>query len=302
MKEYWFFRITKALSNLLPRGFAYWIGLRMADFLFFKDKKGRDAVISNIRHILKAQSVFKTEREIRLMARRTFQHFGKYLVDFFRFTSVSDDHLKRLFKFENMEHFEQAKAMNKGVILVTAHFGNWELGGAVLTAMGNKISAVVLANNIGKTNDLFQAQRRRRGMEVLPLGQAARRSMKALRNNEMVAMLCDRDFTSHNVLIDFFGQPARMPAGPARIALKTMSPIVPGFLIRMEDDTFLFKFYPPVIPEPGMEAEEIRAKIRDVMQLEIAQNPSQWFVFEDFWKPAPVSETAIVPPVVAATA
>lgn len=268
----------------MPRRFSYWIALRIADRFFTKDIQGRRAVMSNLAHILRAKNVNASEETLTQMARKTFQLFGKYLVDFFKFSHMTQAEVKRLVSIEHLDCLEQACAMGKGVIFIAAHLGNWELGGAIMTALGYRLNVVFLPQRLDKINKLFDKQRKQRGLQLIPLGHAARGVLQALKRKECVVMLADRDFTAHHHVVNFFGKPARLSSGPARIALRTMTPIVPAFVLRHENDTFLLRFYPPIIIKEDSTLEEINTKIGKIMEMEIAQNPSQWFIFEDFWQ------------------
>jgi len=186
---------------------------------------------------------------------------------------------------EHIEYLEQAEALGRGIIFITAHLGNWELGGAILAAKGRRIHAVFLPQRTNKVNELFQKHRSQRGLQCIPLGHAARGVMEALKHNECVAMLADRDFTAHHFPILFFGKPAHLSSGPARIAVKTQAPLVPTFLLRQPDDTFLLRLYPPIVPNPQTTVAELQERIRDLLETEIGRNPLQWFMFDDFWNP-----------------
>lgn len=284
--SYLSYRLAQIFSRWSPRKFSYWIALRLADRFFAKDEKGRRAVMANLAQILQAQNVSASEQTLKRMARQTFHLFGKYLVDFFKFSSMTKPEVRRLVGIEHLDYLKQALRMDKGVILTTAHLGNWELGGAVLTSLGRRVSAVFYPQRFSKINDLFQKHRSRRGILLIPFGHAARGVLQALKNKEHVAMLADRDYTiHHDNPILFFGRPARLPSGPARIAVKTGSPVVPTFLVRQEDDTFRLRFHAPIIPTPELSVELMRLRIRDALESEISRNPLQWFVFDDFWQP-----------------
>ncbi len=293
MNPYLSYRLVQIISRGLPRRFAYWLGLRIADRVYARDHTGRRAVMANLKQILEAQDIQASEESLRQMARRNFQFFGKYLVDFFKFSRFDLPAVNRLVSMEHPEYLDQAARLGRGVILITAHIGNWELGGAVLTALGHRVSAVFYPQRVGKVNELFQEHRARRGIRLIPFGHAARGVLQVLKSRDCVAMLADRDYTAHHdEPIPFFGRPARLPSGPARIAVKTGAPLVPTFLVRQPDDTFLLRMHPPLAPAADTSVLDIRLRIRDVIQAEIARNPLQWFVFDDFWQPAKNYEPA----------
>ena len=284
LNGYFSYRLAQVCSLCLPRRFSYWIALRIADRFFWQDTNGRRAEMSNLAHILQAQNVTASEATLTQMARKTFQLFGKYLVDFFKFSRMTTAEIKKLVSIEHIDYLEQARAMGRGVLLITAHFGNWELGAAIMTSIGYRLSAVFLPERLENINRLFEKQRKERGLDLIPLGHAARSVLQSLRRKECVAMLADRDFTAHHQPVKFFGQPALLSSGPARIAFRTKAPVVPVFVLRLEDDTFLLRFYPPILANENSSLEKIGLAIGAVMEKEIAQHPSQWFIFENFWQ------------------
>ncbi len=170
------------------------------------------------------------------------------------------------------------------MILITAHIGNWELGGAVLASLGFKINAVFLPERMRWLNHIFFVMRRRRGINAVPLGNAIRKILNVLKEGGIVAMLGDRDYTSNHVAVPFFGREAMFTVGPARIALRTLTPIVTGFLLREKDDTFRMRFYPPIVPDPKMTELDLVMKVKDIFEKEISANIEQWFMFDNLWK------------------
>ena len=279
------YRIAQIFAQILPRRFAYWIGLRIADRFYTANHKGRRAVISNLRHIFKAQGKDLSDETLKEMARKNFQYFGKYVVDFFHFTHLTLAESKRLVQIEHIEYLQQAESLDKGVIMISAHIGSSPAAVATVKALGKRLNVVIQEEQTSKINKLMQKYRSKRGMNIIPMGHAAPGVLKALRRKEIAILLADWDFTPHNEPMLFFGAPARLPSGPARVAVKTGAPILPVFLLRKDDDTFLFRFHPPILPQKNSSIDDIRCRIRDVLQAEIGENPLQWFMFTDFWNP-----------------
>ncbi len=278
------YRLAQIISQKLPHPFAYWLGMRIADCFCLCDRKGRRAVRRNLRQIMRHQGQSVPPKQLARMARMNFEHFGKYLVDFFRFARMRPEDVRRLVDMENFDYLAQARAHGKGVIIVTAHFGNWELGGAIMTALGYRLSAVFQPERAHSVNRLFQQHRAGRGIHGIALGRAARSVIQVLKNQGLAAMLADRDFSPHHEPIEFFGAPARLPSGPARLAMHIGAPVLPIFISRKPDDRFLMRCYSPLMPADCQSLDELRQRIRDILQEEIRQNPLQWFMFEDFWR------------------
>lgn len=283
MKEYYQYKLAKLLSTVVPRKFAYWIALRLAGGFCSRDRRGREAVIANLRRVLTHHGLTPGEEMLEGMARDVFRHFGKYLVDFFRFSAMSEREIRRLVSIENVDVLEKTKAMNKGTLLVTAHLGNWELGGCALAALGCPIYAVVLPQPVEKLNRMFQGYRERRGMTIIPLGNSVRHILRLLKQNQYVALLADRDYGPHDVSVPFFGAPARLPRGPAWLSCHSGAPLVPTVMLRREDDTFLMRLHPPIVPDRTLSCEEMHRRLCRVMEEEIAKNPTQWLMFENVW-------------------
>lgn len=283
MAEYVAYWIAGFVSRRIPRHFAYWLSLRLADLYFFFDRRARQAVMANLRQVMAFMGRHPTERELRLTTRTTFQFFGKYLADFFRFQRLDEEEIRRLVTVEHPEYIEQAKQLGKGVIVITAHLGNWELGGAVMAEMGYPLNVVALRQPSEKLNDFFQKHRRKRGMTVVPLGASVKRLLGALRRGEFIALLADRDYSQHRELAALCGAPAYLPPGAAWLAEKTGAPILPGFVFRNEDDTFLMTLLPPIVPEPGMTRQAIQRRIGEALENSIGAYPHQWFMFQKVW-------------------
>lgn len=280
----WQYRLAALLSRSLPRRLGYWLGLRIADYFYWRRPVERHAVQGNLQRIFAARGLTPAGATLPGLARKTFQHFGKYLVDFFRFARLSEEEVKRLVTLENSDALRAAAARGKGVLAVTAHLGNWEVGGAVVAALGYRLHAVALPQSSQRLDRLFNAQRASRGIHVFPLGHAAFGIVRCLKRGEMVALLGDRNFDQHSGRHEFFGAPALLPRGPAWLAAHTGAPLVPIFLLRQEDDTFLLRCHPPIYPEAAGTEEHIRTAWIAALEKEVAAAPWQWFIFDDFWK------------------
>ena len=270
------------LSKVLPRSLAYWFGLRLADIYYYHDDRGRRAVMSNLRNILEFRGFHPSSETLECLARQTFRNFGKYVVDFFRFTRMTIAQVDRIVSIEHPEYIQQAAVIGRGVLTVTAHFGSWEMGGIVLSALGYPLNVVALQQRDRRINELFQSQREKRGLNVIPLGSAAIGTIKALKKGEFVALLADRDYSGHRDFASFFGKPARFPRGPAMLCVKADAVILPGFLLRLPDDTFLLRMHEP-IPAGKSSIAEVQAKLCGILEKEIGACPTQWYMFDEFW-------------------
>ena len=285
MLKYLQLKVAEYLSRFLPRRVGYGIARRIADMYVLLDKRGRDSVIANLRQIHQHSGVALSPRALRSLARENFLNFAKYVLDFFHFLSLPPERAHRLIDFGNVtEILDALLAQGKGVIFVSAHFGNWELGAAALAQSGYKFNAVALWQPNPRVNELSQSYRIRRKINPIPFGRAARECLRALRRNEIVAVLGDRDFSGSRDTVEFFGRPARLPDGPAKLALATGAPILPIFMVRMPDDTFRYIVEEPIWADKQRDSlSDVMRRLAVAMERVISQHSEQWFLFHDLW-------------------
>ena len=282
---YAFYRLVAVLVRLLPLQGACWLGLRICDLMFFLNRRGRLAVRENLRIVFAHEGIAPSRRILDGCARKTFQYFGKYLADFIRFRKLTPDGIRERVSIQGLEHIEAIRASKRGALLLTAHYGNWELGGAFIAAMGIPIHAVVRPVPSPALERVFNFFREQRGLKVIPLDKAGAGIVKALRRGEAVALVGDRDFTGNGQPHAFFGRAASLPRGAAWFAHRLGIPIYMGFVTRAPDDTFILRIHPPIDPAQVPTEDAIQEKIVAVMEAMIARDPCQWFIFDPFWPP-----------------
>ncbi|RJO63542.1 MAG: hypothetical protein C4540_07005 [Candidatus Omnitrophota bacterium] len=293
MIDYILYQIGQFLALHLPLRFSYAIAIFFSSLranLF--GSKDRKAVTGNLKAIFPEKSPGEIEKIRRCM----FSNFAKYLVDFFRFPLLNKEVIKRTIDIKNIGYFDEALSKGKGVILITAHLGNWELGGVLLGLLGYPILAVALPHKHKKVDDFFNTQRKNKGMGVIPLGRALPQCIRRLNNNEIIALVIDRDFTDKGLLLEFLGRKTIIPLGAAVLGLKTDATIVPAFLLRNPDDTFTFVVEKPVETFQPTTDTGARKKLSNeylmsamaryitIVEEYIKKYPEQWFMFRQYWK------------------
>ena len=159
-----------------------------------------------------------------------------------------------------------------------------------MSVLGYPLMAVALPHKERPVNDLFNHQREVKGITVVPSNVAVRKCIDTLRNNKLVALVADRDFTLHGEVLDFLGRKAFIPKGAALFSIKTGAPIVPCFMTRNPDDTFVLSLEQPIVPPLEIKetiAQDALIKVMrqytDVIENKIRQFPTQWLMFREFW-------------------
>jgi KDO2-lipid IV(A) lauroyltransferase len=289
MIKYFLFKLIRGLVLVLPRKWSYWIGCRVAEIEYFRKVKTRRIVKANLSNIMSLGSSGPVDdSEISKQAKAVFRNFAKYLVDFFFFANLDGDQIKKLVNVKGIQNMHDAFKKGKGVIGITAHLGNWELGGVVTSLFGFNVNAVALSHENTKINRLFVNQRSAKGINVIPVGSDFNKYLSVLRKNQFIALVGDRLTSDAGIKINFFNKTAVIPKGPAVLSLRTGAPIVPAFMIRNPDDTFDFVFEDLIEPSDLINAktgsvEVLSKKIVSVMETYISKYPEQWFLFYNIW-------------------
>jgi lauroyl/myristoyl acyltransferase len=300
MIEYWIFRLIILLGRPFPPKVGYFFARIIADicYLFFVGK--RRALKDAMSRILDTNN----EREISRASHRSFRNFGKYVVDFIHFLDSTPEEVRRRIVFEDFERIDEAMAEGRGIIFITLHFGNWDMGGAGLAAHGYPVNVVAETFEYQRMNALVQGSRRHLGMKVTPIDKVGPSIVRALRRGEILALLIDVPEPGGTVSVDFFGAPINVPMGPARIALHTGARVMPAVMLRMrgeEDRIRPLIDFDLTYERTGDEDEDVRRLTQQIMSsLErlIRQDPDQWFIFHPLWNrtqkmPQTETETAL---------
>ncbi len=284
MMGYLVYRAAQWIVIIFPKRFTYRLAVIISDVFYLFQRNERKALFENLKHAFPE----KGDKTIRLYARLTFRNFGKYLVDFFRFDKFDRIAMEKEVTIVGQENVEECLRRGRGLITVTAHLGNWELGGVVMSLLGYKFNVVALSHGSAKVDTLFVRQRENKGVKVIPLGNAASRCLSALRRNELIALLGDRNINETGIKVNFFDKEVSLPKGPAVLSLYNNTSILPGFLVRTKEDKFrliLDKALPDV-KEGDME-EKVRKLTRElvkVIESYIRRYPGQWFMFYPVWE------------------
>ncbi|MGB9741695.1 MAG: lysophospholipid acyltransferase family protein [bacterium] len=280
----WLMPLGTLIQFMLPR----WLVIRLARIIgsiaYRLSHHQRQRLIENYRHI------FGPNTEPVLLdqtAYRAFQNLVLFYADLLRVPVLK----KRtaLLGELNLRHIEQVLKQNQGVILVTAHIGNWDLAGVFLGALGYRISAVVEPIPGGWTKT-FNRYRRVCEMETIPIPEH-HRIARALEKGRIVALVADRDLTGHGILCPAFDSRRSFPKGPAVYSIRHRVPIVVGYFVRQQKRNhppYLGVIEPPIEFQPtdNMEADIINLTriIAERLNYLIRCYPDQWLVFNAGWQ------------------
>lgn len=283
---YFLYRIGKFLSLNLPLKITYRLAEILGTLYYLLSKRDRRVVTDNIKVVLnQTGNTLKVYRTSQMV----FTNFARYLVELFRTSKIDLKYIKKYIKIEGRENLDKALNLGKGVLLVSAHLGNWELGAIVLSMLGYSINVVAWTHKNRLINDFFLQQRQSKGVKVIPLGTGIRKVFSGLKNNESIGFLGDIDYTNPQVgvRVKFFGRDTVMPQGPAAFSLRTACPIVPLFMLREKDNKFRFVLEEPIIYEPKESWEydltALTQSLTKAIETYITLYPGQWFMLRRRW-------------------
>jgi len=265
------------------------LGDTVGDLLYFASAKLRRVALANLTYVY---GNCWTRAQIADTARRVFRNFGRTAVEFVRLPTTSADRIRRCVHIEGLEHMHQARRLGRGTILITAHYGNWELLGARAVLEGFPMNVLARTADDALTDRIINQIRGDIGFRVFARGASLMPVLRRLRQNEVVGMLPDQNFRN-GIFVEFFGRLAATATGPAEIALRTGAPVVSAFIERQPDNTHLIRFAPvPVCPTNDHDADvrRLTQQFTRVIEEAIRRRPDQWMWFHNRWKHRPNSE------------
>ncbi len=286
MWQYWGMYLAQRLAALLPVPTCDRLAVLAGELVFRLWQEKSRSTIENAAQVLGRPP---GDRQVRVVARQCFHNYAKYVVEFLQLPLLtSTDVLTKVRRVTGWEHIEAALAHGRGIIFVTAHFGNWDIAGAVVAGR-HPVSVVVETFPHPRLDALVQGTRTDHGMATIPMEHAARRVLRALRRNEIVALVIDRPVHEQGsgVPVRLFGRNTRWPSGAAALAMKSGALVLPGGCWRNPDNTYSGLVAPPIRCETTDDRDgDLRRNMQRIVEsLEqiIRLHPDQWYMFRRMW-------------------
>jgi KDO2-lipid IV(A) lauroyltransferase len=222
-----------------------------------------------------------------------FDSIGRLAVSFARFPHITRDNVRQWVVYEGFENFEKARARGRGVLIATAHLGNWELSAFAHAYLAAPMHIVVRPLDNAKIDVLVGKRRALSGNHIIEKKDAARDILQALKAGDAVGILIDQNTTpEEGVFIDFFGVKACAGSAFVKLAHHTGAAVVPGYAVWSEkDQRYTLRFEPEV--EMSGDAQQDTQRVHARLEAAIRKYPEQWLWIHRRWKTRPQGEPAI---------
>jgi KDO2-lipid IV(A) lauroyltransferase len=273
----------------LPIGATRIVGAGLGYLAYLVDTRHRRITIANLNLALGEE---RSPVELRKIARTCYANLGRSVAEFCHLPSINEKTLSRWASYEGLENLSSAYKRGKGIIFITAHFGNWELLAYAQGIIGHPSNVIIRPLDNKYLNKLVNRYRSISGNRLIPKKEAAKDILRALHKGEGVGILIDQNVSvGERVFVDFFGQPASTITAPAILAQRTGAAVIPGFIVRQPKGKHKIIFEPEIpLQKSGDRQQDIQYNMQQFtnsVEKYVRKYPEQWFWMHRRWKTKP---------------
>ena len=288
--EYAAVMAIRAVVGVLPHSIAHALGGMLGVAFYMLDRGHRRVAVTNLVQAFPT----RTHRDVRVITRNMFKHFGRLLFEMLKFSTLSHEAMLRRVEFEGEDRARLAYAQGRGVLFFTGHFGFWELHAIVHGLQLRPIGVLARTLDNPYLNSLLEQVRGSTGNSVIYRQGAVRRVLKTLAAGEGVAMLIDQHMHSADAIwVDFFQRPAATTSTLAALALRTGAPVVPVFALPLEGGRYRMIYEHAVQPPASDSPDAIREftqRCTDVLEMYVRRHPELWLWMHRRWRDTPMTQ------------
>jgi lauroyl/myristoyl acyltransferase len=268
---------------------------RFGDIVYRYAAKSRRNAISNVRHVLGSGA---SKQDVRRVVRGIFHNVMRNYYDLCRAQDMRDEEIDRVVDFD-AAGWQRIVALNeqkRGVILVTAHFGSFDMMTQVIARRGLPLTALVARVRPAWLSDFITSLRGARGLNMLLVDEeeggglnlgALKICIQILRGGGMLGVIVDRNLEAQGVRIRFFGKETLVAAGVAKMAIRTRSVVIPTFCYRLPGNRYSLTFEDSIEPPRSGTDDDVRSLLTTIfgrIEYHIKRNPEQWMLLQPVWK------------------
>ena len=280
--------ISFKILGCLPLAYLRQLGRLIGRLLFLIDKKHRTITMENLTYAFGRD---KGAVEIRNIACKVFENLIQIPFEMTLIPRLQRKDMGSLIKVEGLHHLDTAHQKGRGVLVLTAHIGNWELIPAVVSLLEYPISIVARPLDLKPLDTFVSKLRTWHGGKIIPKKFSMRTVLKSLQQGDLVGVLLDQNANRRDgVFVDYFGRPTSTTKGFTFLAMKTKAPIVPVFLVRTNAHYKMWSMPEVPLTESGDRTKDIRVNTQvctKIIESAVRQYPAQWFWVHRRWRTRP---------------
>jgi KDO2-lipid IV(A) lauroyltransferase len=278
----WVYILAWKLLRKLPEKTAYSLFERGAKWLVKRDGKSVQRLRKNLARVSPGLSGL----QMKVLLEDAMTSYMRYWCDTFRFPNWDKERINETVTVTREELLLDGIKSGRGVIVALPHAGNWDHAGAYFCLKGIHLVTVAERLKPERLFNEFLRYRQAMGMEVLALDSRSIMTLEQrLREGHLIALVADRDLSKSGIDVEFFGKPARMPAGPAVLALKTGAVFLTAF-VNYTPNGIHITFDELSIPESGTQEEKVSVLVQksaNNFERGIGQHPQDWHMLQRIW-------------------
>ncbi len=281
------FGLLRFLAAFFPIHWLLTLGRWSAPVMYGLFPTVRRNLLDNARHILGKQSHPRQQRELAVGVLKSFSRFAIEVMTAHRHLPADEQLFEEM---QGSHHYEQAKKVGKGIIGVTIHMGNYELGPMLLTRFHEPVAIVYNQDRVGLFEKVRSRRRRLHGVLEIPIDPSPLfgvNILRVLREQGLVLLAGDIGFesTTKGDLYPFLGAKARFLGWPARLSMASQAPLLPCFIMRDSQDRYRLEICAPIFPGERDGVEDIMTALVEIFAEYVQRYPDQWLILHRYWEP-----------------
>lgn len=259
------------------------LGKVLGILYFILIKKQRERAITQM---MRGLNIDREQASV--IVRKSFINLSQNVLEILYMPRLKADNYKYI-KYKNIEILQEEYAKGKGIVLLTAHLGTWEWLAAGLVQAGLSVTALAKPQPDSQYTRLLDEYRAMVGVEIFARGAASEllAASKALKKGRLLGFLADQDAGPGGAFVEFLGEMASTPMGPAVFARKFNSPVVPAFIIRQPDGLHQIEILPPIVynntGDGDVDLLDFTVRMTKIIEKVIKEHPEQWLWFQKRW-------------------
>ncbi len=288
-------RLVNIIFHITPIRITLWLSRRLGAVVLCVNKDRRIIAYANIRAAFASE---RSPRQIKKLVKATYENLLQVFVEILSLTKVDKKYIDKYIDIRNPENMLKIKEHPDGIILLTAHFGNWELSGVTSALKGFPLVVLAREQKMKRLNGLLDKLRESKGLKVVTKGITTRYIVKSLHEGKTIGMVGDQDAGKTGIFTNFLGRPASTASGSVRFAAGTGAYILPAFIARIKGPYHKLTLEEPIkVPENTKKDEDIRAyleKYNHLLENQIRNYPTQYLWLHKRWKSTPLKKVIIL--------